>query len=793
MDAQQLQKELFGFLKANNTQSYSAQTLTDGLRLNDVNGFTQVVQALAQLERDGQIAEIDGAFKYNAKSQGYIGTFRSNAKGFGFVAVDDLTEDVFVNPDNTAQALNLDQVRVTLLTKGDADAGRGPEGIVEEIISHDLNQVVGEFKLGSDYTGYIGTINITDKKNANYNFLVSEGGVTANDGEVVVAQIKEYPTPAMPKHMNGVISETIGFKDEPGVDIMAIVHQHKVPAVFDEEVLAQAEAIPDHVLDSEWAGREDITDQPLVTIDSIESKDLDDAVVVWKLENGNFHLGVHIADVSHYVPEGTPLDAEAYNRGTSVYLTDRVIPMLPRNISNGIASLNPGVERLAMSAEMEFTPQGKLVDYRLHQSVMKSHARMTYKAVNAILDGDEETREEYADLVPMFETMGELHKILAQKRIDRGAIEFDAPEAKIIVDAAGKPTDIQIRERGLSERIIESFMLSANETVAMHFDQLKVPFLYRVHTSPDLDKSVRFFEFVKALGGKVNADPNKVKPMDFQKIHDEFMGLPSEQMVSTMMLRSMQRAAYTNESLGHFGLGAEYYTHFTSPIRRYPDLTVHRLIKWYEKNGTDEAAQAKYRDKLAEIGNDTSMRERRSIDTERDTDAMKKTEFMEDKVGQEFDAVVNGVMKFGMFVSLDNTVEGLIHTSNLTDDYYMYDESHLALIGRRFHHIYQIGQAVKVKLVRVNKEQSSLDFVLVDPDAAPITDIKVADGHRGGYGDKNNKNHHDKPRNGKYNSGNAKKSQGTNQRHNNGQALGTLNDRRKPNDSRDNANRKGRH
>ncbi|QIL51070.1 ribonuclease R [Weissella coleopterorum] len=731
MDAQQLQKELFGFLKANNTQSYSAQTLTDGLRLNDANGFTQVVQGLAQLERDGQIEEIDGAFKYNAKSQGYIGTFRSNAKGFGFVAVDGLTEDVFVNPDNTAQALNLDQVRVTLLTKGDAATGRGPEGLVEEIVNHDLSQVVGEFKLGSDYTGYIGTVNITDKKNANYSFLVSEGGITANDGEVVVAQIQQYPTAAMPKQMTGIISESIGFKDEPGVDIMAIVHQHKVPAVFDDAVLTQAKEIPDHVLDSEWSGREDITEQPLVTIDSIESKDLDDAVVVWKLENGNFHLGVHIADVSHYVPEGTPLDLEAYNRGTSVYLTDRVIPMLPRNISNGIASLNPGVERLAMSAEMEFTPQGELVDYRLHQSVMKSHARMTYKAVNAILDGDTETREAYHDLVPMFEEMGELHNILAQKRIERGAIEFDAPEAKIIVDEKGKPTDIQIRERGLSERIIESFMLAANETVAMHFDKLHLPFLYRIHTTPDLEKSVRFFEFVKALGGKVNADPNNVKPMDFQKIHDEFMGLPSEQMVSTMMLRSMQRAAYSNEPLGHFGLGAEYYTHFTSPIRRYPDLTVHRLIKWYETNGTDEAAQAKYRDKLAEIGNDTSVRERRAIDTERDTDAMKKTEFMEDKVGQEFDAVVNGVMKFGMFVSLDNTVEGLIHTSNLTDDYYMYDESHLALIGRRFHHIYQIGQAVKVKLVRVDKEQSSLDFILVDPKAAPITDIKVADNHRG--------------------------------------------------------------
>src|SRR5699024_8791965 len=299
-----------------------------------------------------------------------------------------------------------------------------------------------------------------------------------------------------------------------------------------------------------------------------------------KLPNGNFHLGVHIADVSHYAVEGTPLDEEAYNRGTSVYLTDRVIPMLPRKISNGIASLNPGVDRLAMSAEMEFTPKGNLVSHRLHTSVMRSHARMTYKAVNAILDGDEETRSEYAELVPMFEEMAELHDILSAKRTARGAIEFDAPEAKIIVDEEGKPTDIELRERGLSERIIESFMLAANETVAMHFDLAKVPFLYRIHEAPDADRVQSFVDFVKALGAPVKLDPENVKSTDLQAIHNFFVDRPEEQMVSTMMLRTMKQAKYSNDPLGHFGIGAEYYTHFTSPIRRYPDLTVHRLIKW---------------------------------------------------------------------------------------------------------------------------------------------------------------------------------------------------------------------
>ncbi|MCT8395539.1 ribonuclease R [Weissella soli] len=745
MDAQQLQEQLFGFLKANPTQTFSAQALTDGLRLNDAQGFTKVVQALAALERAKKVKVSDsGDFQYDDGSQGIIGVFRSNEKGFGFVKYDEKEDDIFVNPDNTMLALNLDEVRVNILTRGDAANGKGPEGKVEEIIKRHIESVVGEFKLGSDYVGYIGTIKLTDKKLATYEFLVKEGGLHPTDGEVVVASIDTYPTVTMPKHFTGVVTETIGYKDEPGVDILQIIYQHEVPHIFPEAVIEQANQIPDTVQPEEWAGREDITDQPLVTIDSIESKDLDDAVVVWRLENGNFHLGVHIADVSHYAVEGTPLDEEAYNRGTSVYLTDRVVPMLPRNISNGIASLNPGVDRLAMSAEMEFTPAGDLVKHRLHTSVMRSHARMTYKAVNAILAGDDDTRSEYQELVPMFEDMAKLHEALSNKRTARGAIEFDAPEAKIIVDEQGHPTDIELRERGLSERMIESFMLAANETVAMHFDQLNVPFLYRVHETPDLERVVKFFEFVKALGAPVQADPNKVKPEDFQKIHSWFVGKPEEQMVSTMMLRTMKQAKYSEEPIGHFGIGAEYYTHFTSPIRRYPDLTVHRLIKHYAAQGLGEEAQAKYRAKLPQIATDTSTRERRAVDTERDTDAMKKAEFMEDKVGQEFDAVVNGVLKFGMFVSLANTVEGLIHTSNLTDDYYVYDEAHLALIGRRFHHIYQIGQAVKVKLIRVDKEQSALDFVLVDPDDAPITDIKVADDHRGSFGGRarGDKNHH---------------------------------------------------
>ncbi|QBO35502.1 ribonuclease R [Periweissella cryptocerci] len=742
MNEQNLQEQLASFLKANHTQSFSAQVLTDGLRLDDANAFTKVVQALAQLERDHKVTVNEaGEFQF-APENVVIGIFHGNDKGFGFVNFDADALDIFVSPANTLHALNGDEVQAEITRKSN-DPAKGPEGKVTEIITRKYEKVVGAFSAGSEKAGYIGSIRLTDKKIMSYEFLVKDSGLHPQDGEVVTADVVTYPTDEAPKIMVGVVTEVIGFKDEPGIDILQIVYNHDVPHEFPQDVLDQAQQIPDEVQDFERVGREDITDQPLVTIDDISSKDLDDAVVVWKLDNGNFHLGVHIADVSNYVVEGTPLDREAYNRGTSVYLTDRVIPMLPRNISNGIASLNPGVERLAMSAEMEIDHHGMIVNSRLHTSVMKSHARMTYKAVNAILtDHDAETIEEYQELVPMFETMQELHEIMVAMRKRRGAIEFDAPEAKIIVDEDGKPTDIEIRERGLSERMIESFMLAANETVAETFDKAHVPFLYRIHETPDAERAKSFFEFVTALGHPVKGDVSKLSPKLFQSILKELAGTPEEQMVSTMMLRSMKQAKYSNEPVGHFGLGAEYYTHFTSPIRRYPDLTVHRLIKWYEQNGMGEEATAKYRDKLATIGEETSQKERRAVDTERDTVAMKKAEFMEEHVGEEFDAVINSVLKFGMFVSLENTVEGLIHISNMTDDYYQFIESHMALVGRRGHHIFQIGQTVRVRLVRVDKEQSALDFVLVNPKAAPTTALRAPEENRGAFGNRGDKKPH---------------------------------------------------
>lgn len=722
----QLQLEILKRLLDHQELSFSAEKIAQQLGMNRADQFTPIVQALAQLERDKKVMVTDqGEFKAVIKLKTISGIFRGNAKGFGFVAYDPEQPDVYVNPDHTMHAMSGDEVEVKILRAPEPGSDQGPEGQVTEILTRHYEHVVGEFK-NITMGNFIGEIILKDKKLSNFRFFVTDDGLHPEDNEIVNATIASYPSDDSPQIMTGMVTEVIGDKDQPGIDILSVVYAHDVPHVFPQAVMDEANAIPDHVLLEEKKGRKDITAQPLVTIDSIESKDLDDAVVAWKLDNGNYHLGVHIADVTHYVKPGSALDKEAFKRGTSVYLTDRVIPMLPKRLSNGICSLNPNEERLAMSCEMEIDPQGNIVKHEIFPSVMRSHARMTYKAVNAILeDHDPQVIKEYEELVPMFETMGELHQILLKHRHDRGAIDFDAPEAKIIVDEEGHPTDIQLRERGTSERMIESFMLAANETVAEHYYKLHVPFLYRIHETPDADRIKSFAELLSVFGIEMKGDLKNVKPKMLQDVLKSVAGKPEEQMVQVMMLRSMQQAKYADEEVGHFGLGAQYYTHFTSPIRRYPDEMVHRLISWYAENGTTEKAKAKYRDWLPEVAEHTSVTERRGIDTERDVDSMKKAEYMEDHVGETFDAVVSSVMKFGLFVALENTVEGLIHISVMNDDFYEYLESNMALVGRRHHHIFQIGQPVKVKLIRVDKDQREVDFELVNPEEAPTTKLRV--------------------------------------------------------------------
>lgn len=744
----------------NPKKQYQVEQIDQMLRRDHLGNFSDIVKALSFLEQQKQIIT-DGNGHYQLTQENIVveGVFKANSKGFGFVRLEDEeADDVFIAKDYTNCALDGDQVRVKITAGGNPWNGKGPEGQVEEVVEHGIENIVGEFNPLTDQqvkvSHYIGYVVSTNKKLANYRIYVGEVGLHPQKGDIVKVAIEKYPNEANPDTMLGIITNVIGNKNTPGVDIMAIVSAHNVRCEWDQKALDQANAIPDHVTAEDMANREDIREQPTVTIDGDDSKDFDDAVVLWKLPNGNYHLGVHIADVAYYIKENSPLDQEAYTRGNSTYLVDRVIPMLPFRLSNGICSLNEGEDRLVLSCDMEITPEGERVNYCIHPSVMRSHARMTYNNVNKVLDlnNHEPLAEKYHKLAPMLHDMAELHNALYQKRHQRGAIDFEEPEAKIVVDELGKPVDIVLHNRGIAEKMIESFMLIANETVAEDFYKKHVPFLYRVHETPDGERIKGFFEFCSAFGLQITADPNHVRPIDLQKVVSKTLETPEEAVVQMMMLRSLKQAHYSEEPLGHFGLAAKFYTHFTSPIRRYSDLMVHRMIHEYMDQGTDKAIQAHFASCLPDVADQTSTQERVSIDTEREVNDLKMTEYMSDQVGQHFDAVVSSVTSFGMFIQLPNTVEGLIHISNLTDDFYSFNEKSMTLTGRGTHKQYHVGMPIKVTLINANIEQHQLDFEIYDPDAP-----KKAHNDRGhGFKktqDRNRSNHRGK-RTGFHQSGN---------------------------------------
>ena len=711
--------------RRNPKKQYQVEQIDRMLKRDRLGNFSDIVKALSFLEQEKKlITDGNGHYQLAQENTMVDGTFKSNSKGFGFVRVEDEeTDDIFVAKDYTAYAVDGDQVRVKITAGGNPWNGKGPEGQVQEIIERNLTSLVGEFHPMTDEqvktSHFIGYVVSTNKKLANYRVYIGENGLKPQKGDMVKVSISNYPDQDNSDSMTGVVIQVIGNKSLPGVDIMAIVSAHDVKTEWNEDALEQSNNIPDHVTPEDMANREDIRDQPTVTIDGDDSKDFDDAVVLWQLPNGNYHLGVHIADVAHYVKENTPLDKEAYTRGNSTYLVDRVIPMLPFRLSNGICSLNEGVDRLVLSCEMELTPEGDRVSYDIHPSVMRSHGRLTYNNVNKVLDPDnnDELEEKYVELAPMLKEMAELHNALYKKRHQRGAIDFEEPEAKIIVDDQGKPTDIVLHDRGTAEKMIESFMLLANETVAEAFYKKHVPFLYRVHETPDGERIKSFFEFCSAFGLNIAADPNHVKPLDLQKVVSKTTGTPEEAVVQMMMLRSLKQAHYSEEPLGHFGIAAKFYTHFTSPIRRYSDLMVHRMIHAYAEEGTDKEVRDHFTNCLPDVAEQTSTQERVSIDTERETNDLKMTEYMADQVGQHFDAVVSSVTSFGMFIQLPNTVEGLIHISNLTDDFYSFNEKNMTLTGRGTHKQYHVGMPIKVTLTNANVEQHQLDFEIYDPNA----------------------------------------------------------------------------
>ncbi|RJX40447.1 ribonuclease R [Paenibacillus pinisoli] len=739
------EQELLDFMRETAYKPMTYQELEGHFGIEGAAEFKEFLQLLNKLEEEGKIIRTRNE-RYGVPERMNLlrGKLQAHAKGFAFLLPDEKDHpDVYIHANDLKSAMNGDIVLVRITSK--SEGGGRMEGEVVRIVQRAVTQIVGTFENHEVY-GFV----IPDDKRINRDIFIPKGGFQgAVTGQKVVVRIVSYPEGR--SAAEGEILEILGHKNDPGVDILSIIRKHQLPEGFPDEVMAEAEAAPDTITEEEIKeqGRRDLREEVIVTIDGEDAKDLDDAVHVKLLENGNFLLGVHIADVGYYVREKSALDQEAFRRGCSVYLTDRVIPMLPHRLSNGICSLNPQVDRLTLSCEMEFDAKTlKRVRHDVFTSVIRTKERMTYTNVRRILTATEEEpetelKERYADLLPMFALMEKLAMRLRSKRMKRGAIDFDFQESKIIVDENGKAVDIVKRERSVAEQIIEEFMLVANETVAEHFHWLRVPFLYRIHEDPDQEKLLTFMQFAANFGyvvkgGKGN---NSVHPRALQTLLEEIQGTKESTVISTMMLRSMKQAKYDAESLGHFGLAAEFYSHFTSPIRRYPDLVIHRVIREVIEGGgaLTEARHEALTARMPDIAQHSSERERAAVDAERDTDKLKKCEYMLDKVGEEFDGIISSVTNFGMFIELENTVEGLIRLSDLTDDYYHFHELHMVLIGERTSKVYRIGDEVKIRVARVDMDEYNIDFEMVD--MKPRGSFKgVADAgfgagrKRGGYG-----------------------------------------------------------
>ena len=690
------------------------QELEEHFGIHDAGEFKSFLKMLNRLEQAGEII-LTRTHRYGVPERMDLvrGRLQAHAKGFAFLIPEDKEHpDVYVHANDLKSAMNGDTVLVRVSSKS---AGGGKlEGEVVRIVKRAVTQVVGVFQHNETY-GFV----IADDKRINKDIFVPlEGFGGAVDGEKVVVKIVEYPEGR--SAAVGQVIEILGHKDDPGVDILSIIRKHQLPEAFPDEVMAEALATPETIAEEEIVrqGRRDLRDKVIVTIDGEDAKDLDDAVHVERMQNGNIRLGVHIADVGYYVKENSALDQEAYQRGCSVYLVDRVIPMLPHRLSNGICSLNPQVDRFTLSCEMEFNEQMKVVSHDIYTSVIRTKERMTYTNVRKILqEEDPEVTARYSDLVDTFKLMQELAMRLRGNRMRRGAVDFDFEESKVIVDEEGKAIDIVKRERSIAEQIIEEFMLAANETVAEHFHWLKVPFIYRIHEDPDQEKLMNFMAFVANFGYTVKGSKgDRVHPRALQTLLENIQGTKEQTVISTMMLRSMKQAKYDAESTGHFGLAAEFYSHFTSPIRRYPDLVIHRVIREVIEGGgaLSEARQEYLASRMQDIAQQSSERERIAVEAERDTEQLKKAEYMLDKVGEEFPGIISSVTSFGMFIELDNTVEGLIRLSAMTDDYYHFHEQHMALIGERTSKIYRIGDEVKIRVARVNMDDHTIDFEMVD-------------------------------------------------------------------------------
>ncbi|MBO5209549.1 MAG: ribonuclease R [Lachnospiraceae bacterium] len=665
----------------------------------DREEFRKVLDALVlegkiQLTSKGKYMKSDGSV--------LIGTFISNVRGFGFVEIEGREEDLFIPEDMVNGAFHQDKVQVELIP---GKRGKRQEAVVRKIVERGTRQIVGTYEKSVNF-GFV----IPDNSKIGTDiFVPKERSKGAVDGHKVVVELTSYGDE---KHKpEGKVVEILGHVNDPGVDIMSIVRGFDLPVEFGEKVMNQVERIPSEVSSADMAGRKDLRKVQMVTIDGEDAKDLDDAVSVSK-EGDVYHLGVHIADVSNYVQENSALDWEALERGTSVYLVDRVIPMLPHKLSNGICSLNQGVDRLALSCLMTIDSKGNVTDYEIAETVICVDRRMSYTSVKKILeDHDEQECKEYEEFVPMFELMEELAAILRKKRHKRGSIDFDFPESKIILDKEGHPISIKPYERNTATKIIEDFMLIANETVAQHFFWLELPFVYRTHDNPDPEKILKLSTFLNNFGYRMKTSPQEeVHPKEIQKLLDKIEGTPEEMLISRLTLRSMKQAKYTVECTGHFGLACQYYCHFTSPIRRYPDLQIHRIIKEQIRGRLKEKRIEHYQSKLPEVAKHSSTMERRADEAERETDKLKKAEFMEQHIGEIYEGVISGVTSWGIYVELPNTIEGMIHVSKLPGDYYYYDENAYEMVGQDTGKKYRLGEQIKIQVDGVERLTRTIDF-----------------------------------------------------------------------------------
>lgn len=694
-----MKDRLLSFLKENN-KSYTAFELKDALGLDTTEEIRQMLDCLNELESDLSIYHTNKdkyiAFEYSHLKKGKIDV---SEKGFGFVLMED-EDDIHVDKEHLNGAQDGDMVIVEIVNK---NTGSKKEGRVLRIAKRNYGVLVGEYVYNNGNPSVI----ISDKKFKQKIVLTKESTKNAVDGHIVLLNvIKELDG-------NTILAEIktiIGHKNDVGVDVEAIIYKHMFSPKFPDEVLEELDDIPDVVRPEDKIGRKDLTGKVIFTIDGDDTKDIDDAISINKLKNGNYELGVHIADVSYYVKPGSKLYDEAYERGTSVYLVDRVVPMLPHKLSNGICSLNPGVERLAVSCVMEIDNKGNVARHDIFESVIKSRIQMTYKKVNKWLD-DGVIEEGYAPFTNDLSMMKCLADIIRQRRERNGAIDFDTDEAKIIADENGKPIDVVLRERSSGEKMIEDFMIIANETVASHVFYMELPFVYRVHGTPKEEKVNDFLNFVSSLGYKITGKVNIKYPSSIQNVLEQLKDKKEYKILASLMLRSMQKAVYQTDNIGHFGLASKIYTHFTSPIRRFPDTTVHRLLRTYLFKGDESKKTVDYfKEYLPVLADHASQKERDAIECEREVEDMKMAEYMMDHIGEEFTGMISGVTSFGMFVELPNMIEGLVHISDIKGDYYNYDEATMSLVGQKHKKRYRIGDEVTVICTSASKEETFIDF-----------------------------------------------------------------------------------